>query len=165
MASKEVDDRLKDAEAVTRAAETHADAVGDKLTDMLQPYSRKGDEVPDVGTAMALLGRRLRALGEAMRAADKANEGEVADVDASTRARAEALARKEAAIAEYDAAFSDTAMLVSVLLRTVGEDALSMKVRPSSSRPGRVVEVEEKAAGEGTGKVDRVPPRERKTRG
>jgi hypothetical protein len=160
MASKEVHDRLRDGEEVTRAAETHADAVGDRLTDMLQPYARRGDEIPDVGTAMALLGRRLRALGEAMRAADRANEGEVADAASSAADRAEALARRAAAIAEYDAAFQDTAQLVSVLLRAVGEGALSMRVRPSSSRPGRVAEVEE-GTEEG---AERQPRSERKTR-
>lgn len=150
MPSKEVVERLRDAEAVARAAEAHADAVGDRLTGMLLPFARRGDPVPDVGTAMALLGRRLKALGEAMRAADRASEGECPEAEA-----AEALARKDAAVAEYDAAFNDTAMLVSVLLRAVGEDALAMKMQPSSSRPGRV-------AG-GDARENGTPPRERKT--
>lgn len=136
MPSKEVVDRLKAAEAVTRATEDHADAVGDKLTDMLEPFSRRGDLIPDVGTAMVLLGRRLKSLGEAMRAAEKASE----DQAATDEERAAALDRKNAAIEEYDAAFDDTTQLVSVLLRAVGEDALAMRMRPSSSRPGRMSE-------------------------
>lgn len=136
MPSKEVGDRLEAAEAVTRATEAHADAVDNKLTDMLEPYARRGDPVPDVGTAMVLLGRRLRSLGEAMRAAEKASE----DGSATEAEQAAALARKDAAIAEYDAAFGDTAQLVSVLLHAVGEDALSMQMRPSSVRPGRMSE-------------------------
>jgi hypothetical protein len=134
MPSKEVGDRLEAAEAVTRATEDHADAIGDKLTDMLEPFSRRGDVIPDVGTAMVLLGRRLKSLGEAMRAAEKASEDEAA----TAAERAAALDRKRAAIDEYDAAFGDTTLMVALLLRTVGEDALAMKMRPSSVRPGRM---------------------------
>ena len=91
-----------------------------------------------VSTAMALLGRRLQVIGEAMSAADRVSE----QGEASGPARAEAVARKRAAIAEYDAALDETAALVSVLLRAIGEDALAMEVQPRPRRPERVTKAD-----------------------
>lgn len=117
MVTKDVVDRLKAAEALNRAAEAHVDAIGDRLTDMLQPFARRGDPIPDLGVAMALLGRRLRSLGEAMRNADR----DVQAVDGGAAHEMEsARSRRDAAIAAYDAAFDDTTKLVMTLLHVAG---------------------------------------------
>lgn len=116
MASKAVVDRLKAAEMLDRAAEMHLDLIGDRLTDMLEPFARRGDPLPDLGVAVALMGRRLRSLGEAMAAADRALEASVPGSRDAERARA----RRDDAVAAYDTAYDDTAALVSTLLRFAG---------------------------------------------
>lgn len=116
MASKGVVERLKAAEALDLAAATHLDTIGDRLTDLLEPFARRGDPLPDLGDAVALLGRRLRSLGGAMEAADRALEA----ADPGSREADRARARRDAAVAAYDAAYDDTAALVSTLLRVAG---------------------------------------------
>lgn len=116
MASKGVVERLKAAEMLDRAAEMHLDAIGDRLTDMLEPFARRGDPLPDLGVAVALMGRRLRSLGEAMAAADSALEAAVP----GSRDADRALTRRDDAVEAYDAAYDDTAALVSTLLRFAG---------------------------------------------
>ncbi len=116
MTSKAVADRVKAAEALRVAAEIHLDAIGDGMTDLLEPYARRGDPIPDLGVAVALMGRRLKSLGEAMMAADRALAMAAPGSPEAERARA----KRDAAVAAYDAVYDDTATLLTTLLHAVG---------------------------------------------
>ena len=116
MTSKGVVERVKAAEALRVNAEMHLDTIGDRLTDLLEPFARRGDPIPDLGVAVALMGRRLKSLGEAMLAADRS----LAMAEVGSRDAERMRAKRDAAVAAYDAAYADTAALVTTLLQVAG---------------------------------------------
>ncbi len=116
MTSKGVVDRVKAAEVLRVTAEMHLDTIGDRMTELLEPFARRGDPIPDLGVAVALMGRRLKSLGEAMLAADRS----LAMAESGSRDAERIRAKRDAAVAAYDAAFADTTVLVTTLLHVAG---------------------------------------------
>ncbi len=90
MAAKQVTDREKSAHAVVAAGQTHAEATGAAVGELLKPHLGKGESLPDIGLVMILVARALEAAKTRMVEADAAHEAELGDDDAIRRARDEA---------------------------------------------------------------------------
>ena len=130
-----------DPKAVLERAKRLASALSDPARVWPKP-KRKGIKVDhsawldDLNAPIAVL---ETALGDVAR--------EVREAQVASEARNRALAAN-------DDSFSRIAGATAALLRTVGDDALAARVRPSSRRPGQVASEEEVApAGPGTDKT------------
>ncbi len=87
MASKQVTDRKKSAEAVAAAADTHAARVAKSLEGVLSPLVQTGEQMPDVATLVRLLGRWVATTAAEMAAADEAHVHELSDDEPARQAR------------------------------------------------------------------------------
>jgi hypothetical protein len=85
MASKQVIDRQKSAEAVAAVGEAQAEDIGKGLRALLQPHLLPGETMPDTVLLTRLLGRALVHRKDTLIAADQANEAELVQ-DAEARA-------------------------------------------------------------------------------
>lgn len=90
MPSKLVTDRQKSADAVSMAADVHAERVHAALSALLSPYLANAETMPDVSILVRLCGRALRATKEQMVTADEAHEAELGDDEPARKARDEA---------------------------------------------------------------------------
>ncbi len=76
MASKMVTDRIKSANWVAQAADTHANRIGTELQSRMQAQLEQGEVAPDWNLVLRLLGRHLTSnLGD-LRATDEAHDRE-----------------------------------------------------------------------------------------
>ncbi|RYE93187.1 MAG: hypothetical protein EOO75_04955 [Myxococcales bacterium] len=84
--SKLIERRKTGVEVVASAAETHAARIQERFAELVTPHLQPADKgkVPDLGRALALGARALRASGERFIAADEAHTRELAD-DAAPR--------------------------------------------------------------------------------
>lgn len=87
MASKQVVDREKSANAVVAVSETQSEATGDALGKLLKPYVKKGESAPDFAMVLLLIGRAIESAKVRMVNADAAHEAELGDDDGVRAAR------------------------------------------------------------------------------
>ncbi|MBK8256900.1 MAG: hypothetical protein IPK82_30035 [Polyangiaceae bacterium] len=87
MASKQVTDRQKSASSVVASGEANAEVIGQAVTSFLQPFVKKGQQVPDVGLLVHLLCAALEGSSHKVIAADAAHEAELGDDGAVRTAR------------------------------------------------------------------------------
>ena len=85
--AKQVTDRESSAESVAAAADTHTDKVRKTFEAQFSKYLRKKESMPDVGLALTLVGRALRASSEALVEASRVHDAELADDAAPREAR------------------------------------------------------------------------------
>lgn len=84
MLSKMVTDRLRANDSVREALRQLGPQVGEKAKELLGPYLKKGEQMPDLALLSQLLERMLASRGQAMEAADSKHNEELAD-DAEPR--------------------------------------------------------------------------------
>jgi hypothetical protein len=87
MSSKQVTDRQKSASSVIASGEANAEIVAQAVTTFLQPFVKKGQQVPDAGSLVHLLCAALEASTNKVIAADAAHEAELGDDGAVRMAR------------------------------------------------------------------------------
>lgn len=153
MPSKQVVDRQKSAQAVIAAGETNASLIADELKELLSPYLRKTEKLPDIDLLIDLVARYLAGSTDALTAADEKNISELADDDQARDARDEAVAALYAALGDLRewviALFGSASLRVlgfsgptpqepAALARFAGEvaSALSSGKLPKTKRPG-----------------------------
>ncbi|HEX2571944.1 MAG TPA: hypothetical protein VH877_20545 [Polyangia bacterium] len=79
MASKLVTDLQKTTRVIVAAADTHAVEIATGVEEVLRPYLREGESMPDVGLLMRLVGRWQTGTNEELLVADEAHERELGD--------------------------------------------------------------------------------------
>jgi hypothetical protein len=90
--AKQVTDRESSAESVAAAADTHTDTIRQAFEDQFGKHLRSKEKMPDMGLALALVGRALRATSEALVEASRVHDAELADDAAPREARDSAAA-------------------------------------------------------------------------
>ena len=90
--AKQVTDRESSAESVAAAAETHADTVRQAFEDQFGEHLVDKEKMPDMGLAVLLVARALRATSEALVEASRVHDAELADYAAPRDARDSAAA-------------------------------------------------------------------------
>lgn len=91
MPSKLVTDRQKSAESVIALADAHKGAIAKGVEELLKPFLKKGEVVPDIDAFVDLCARVLEDAKDRMVKADAAHEAELGD-DAPIRAARDAAA-------------------------------------------------------------------------
>jgi hypothetical protein len=97
MASKQVTDREKVTRAIVAAVETHAQEIAAGIQEVLGPYVREGETLPDVAFLVTLAGRWQTGTTDELQESDKAHELELGDDLGPRQARdmANELVRRE----------------------------------------------------------------------
>jgi hypothetical protein len=79
MASKLVTDREKATRVIVAAADTHAVEIAAGVEEVLRPYLREGETMPDVALLATLVGRWQTGTNQELLVADEAHEIELGD--------------------------------------------------------------------------------------
>ena len=90
--AKQVTDRESSAESVAAATDTHIDKVRQAFEERFGKHLRGKEKMPDLGLALLLVGRALRATSEALVEASRTHDAELADDAAPRKARDSAAA-------------------------------------------------------------------------
>ncbi len=90
--AKQVTDRESSAESVAAAADTHIDMIRQAFEEQFGKHLRGKEKMPDLGLALLLVGRALRATSEALVEASRTHDAELADDAAPREARDSAAA-------------------------------------------------------------------------
>jgi hypothetical protein len=85
--AKQVTDRESSAESVAAAADTHVDTIRRAFEDQFGKHLRAGEKMPDIGLALLLVSRAVRATSQALVEASRAHDAELADDAAPREAR------------------------------------------------------------------------------
>ena len=124
------------------ALEQLAGVVKDKLASEVPPSPLMRGFSLDIKAWLEPLETKRSALADALSA-----------VAVEKREAEGTLVKKNQAIEQYDRGFSLTASLLSILLKTTGEDELADRVRPSARRAGQTVAFETETEPEPTGET------------
>ena len=90
--AKQVTDRESSTESVAAAADAHTDTIRQAFEEQFGKHLHGKEKMPDMGLALALVGRALRATSEALVEASRLHDAEISDDAAPREARDSAAA-------------------------------------------------------------------------